>query len=78
MKDFLIEEDNKVKNGEIVFETKNEVRTIVPPPRLSDDDITYPCELEDCEDMEGEDFAKDYELSLDDLILGQNDIFDIK
>ena len=71
-----IEEDNKVKNGEIVFETKNEVRAIVPPPRLSDDDITYPCELEDCEDMEGEDFAKDYELSLDDLILGQNDIFD--
>ena len=76
LKDFLIEEDNKVKNGEIVFETKNEVRAIVPPPRLSDDDITYPCELEDCEDMEGEDFAKDYELSLDDLILGQNDIFD--
>ena len=76
LKDFLIEEDNKVKNGEIVFETKNEVRAIVPPPRLSDDDITYPCELEDCEDMEGEDFAKDYELSLDDLILRQNDIFD--
>lgn len=76
LKDFLIEEDNKVKNGEIVFETKNEVRAIVPPPRLSDDDITYPCELEKCENEENSDFAKDYELSLDDLILGQNDIFD--